>query len=1071
MDSEIGSYQEDSGPERDVPVLAIPSRWARLATTAAVLAPSVALLACGHAPPGDTENIGQVASADTPASVLTQHNDNNRSGANLSETVLTPANVSPQQFGFLYSLPVTGSVYAQPLVASNVTIGGERHRHYPSVVYVATMHNMIYAYDGSASTPNAALLTRQLEAPAPNNDGAGPNGPEDSELGGCAAANHQINIWGEIGILSTPVIVGSTMYVIATTGSGQANHHWLHALDIGTLQDIAPPLEVTFPDGTAFPSYMHIQRPALLAVPQSNGSVLIYAAFASYCDIGPYNGWVLGFTHTPSAEGLGQLTVTSKWNATPSGGAGGIWQSGQGPAADADGDVYFLTGNGACPLQGTGSDPKCAVQAPWADHMAASATGTDLPEAMVELSSDLTLLSWFVPHNYQGLEGYDGDFGAGGVLLLPDILRDKPLALGGGKYSTIYVAEENHLGGFSPDPSCTTPSGCADPGTDPNVVQSLAVNPAVENLYQNLQEIHGSPVSWNGSIYVWATNDNLKAFSFDQTTQQFALTPQTATSASVGNPGGILSISADGAENGIVWASRWLCNCTSVNGATLFAQRRGRLMAFDATDLHQLWDSGSYAAAPAEPTFVGAKNAPPTIANGKVYVSTLSNTPFEEGAPAAVMVYGLMAIPPSGIALSTLSSTGGSLAASQQFGSPQTDVFGIDQNGQLNVAWVTGGGEWNGPAEFTNNDDWPGVLFPAGAPVAVSQQFGTSSPQTDVFAVAADNSLRVAWVAASGAWQGPSQIGTNQVGTPLSFTANAHIAASQQFGYVDQAGNPDQTDVFIVDSSGNLTVTWVTGEATWQSAEITSGGLFPPGAPVAASQQFGLNQTDVFLVEKSGQLDVVYSYYDGPCKPNCGWTLAQVGDLGPGAFPAGAYVAASQQFDVGINQTDVFAVDHTGTLNVGWAVGSGAFSLGPISVGSIPLGAGQFPPGTPIAVSQQFGVDATGQTDVFIVDQFGYLRVMWVEGVNEWNGPALLSTETGGPAPGPFPVGASIAVSQQFGLPPQTDVFVVDRSGNRTVTWVEQASEFNGPSEIPSSIAEDYDAVAAACTAAPCKGQ
>src|SRR5438046_227265 len=81
--------------------------------------------------------------------ILTQHNDNHRSGADLNETILTPGNIDPQRFGQLFELPVAGAIYAQPLVAQNVSI----ERQSRDVVYVATMHNIIYAFDAHSVRP------------------------------------------------------------------------------------------------------------------------------------------------------------------------------------------------------------------------------------------------------------------------------------------------------------------------------------------------------------------------------------------------------------------------------------------------------------------------------------------------------------------------------------------------------------------------------------------------------------------------------------------------------------------------------------------------------------------------------------------------------------------------------------------------------------------------------------------------------------------------------------------------------------------------------------------------------
>ena len=337
------------------------------------------------------------------------------------------------------------------------------------------------------------------------------------------------------------------------------------------------------------------------------------------------------------------------------------------------------------------------------------------------------------------------------------------------------------------------------------------------------------------------------------------------------------------------------------------------------------------------------------------------------------------------------------LAASQQIGLSQTDVFFVDQNGTLNVIWVDNAGAWQGPGKIGTAG-----LFPPGAPVAALRQFGLS--QTDVFIVDKTGTLQVMWVDNAGAWQGPGAIGTKGL-----FPPGAPIAASQQFGL-------SQTDVFIVDKNGTLQVMWVDNAGAWQGpGAIGKTGIFPPGARIAASQQFGLSQTDVFIVDKTGTLQVMWvdnaGAWQGP------------GAIGTkGLFPPGAPVAASQQF--GLSQTDVFIVDKNGTPQVMWVDNAGAWQ-GPLAIGT----AGLFPPGAKIAASQQIGLS---QTDVFVVDKNGTLQVMWVDNAGAWQGPMAIA-----PA-GIFPAGAPVAASQQFGLS-QTDVFAVDKTGTVNVMWVVNA--------------------------------
>jgi hypothetical protein len=361
-------------------------------------------------------------------------------------------------------------------------------------------------------------------------------------------------------------------------------------------------------------------------------------------------------------------------------------------------------------------------------------------------------------------------------------------------------------------------------------------------------------------------------------------------------------------------------------------------------------------------------------------------------------------------------ATGASIAAFQQYGLNQTDVVSIDNNGQLNLVYTDYDAPWServaiGPA-----------IFPAGAPVAASQQFGLA--QSDVFAVDTSGNLEVAYVSGSDPWRGPIPIVTGGL-----FGQGSYIAASQQFG----TSSP-QTDVFIVDQYGAVTVSWVVGGGAWRSAEITARNLFPPGAPIAASQQYGLYQTDVFVVDNNGGLNVLWAagggQWHGPAVIGNSFT-----------FPAGANVAAGQQS--GLSQTDVFAVDINGNLYVASVSGTNPWA-GPSPITS----GGPFPMGAPLAVSGQVSSDSVDQIDVFIVnydgDFTGNLTVMYAVGSNPWQGPARIGVSA------PFPQYANLAASPQFGVyPPQIDVFGVDSLGYENVAWTQWTNPWNAPVEIP----------------------
>jgi hypothetical protein len=367
------------------------------------------------------------------ADVTTYHNDNARTGQNLNETILTPANVNSTQFGLLFIAPtIDGYVYAQPLYLSNVTLPGQGAHN---VVFVATEHDSVYAFD--ADTYGSPLWhVNFLSSGGTTVVSTVPN----SDLG-------TGDIVPEIGITGTPVIdpKTGTLYLVAktkeTTGTTSTYVQRLHALDVTTgqecpgspvvIQASVPGTGLGNSNGTlAFNALRENQRPALLLL---NG--IVYIAWASHGDIDPYHGWLIGYNATT----LQQVAV---FNTTPNGTRGGIWQGGGGPAADSSGNIYFMTGNG------TFSAPNLG-------------TGIDYGDSFLKLSTSggLSVLDWFTPYNESTLEQGDADLGAGGVLLLPDSVGSNAhqhLMVGSGKQGTIYLVDRGDgstqtMGEFTPN--------------------------------------------------------------------------------------------------------------------------------------------------------------------------------------------------------------------------------------------------------------------------------------------------------------------------------------------------------------------------------------------------------------------------------------------------------------------------------------------------------------------------------------------------------------------------------------------------------------------------------------------
>lgn len=374
--------------------------------------------------------------------VLTQHNDNARTGANLEETILNTSNVRPGRFGELFSRAVDGQIYAQPLYVSNLAMrDGGTH----NVVYVATEHNSVYAFDADDPDQSTPLWKVNL---GPAN--VTPNGDFGCSPEQCPFGPYH-DLFPELGITGTPVIDlrAQTLYLVAFSKEFGVYHQRLHALDITTgAEKVGAPVEITGSvpgsgDGSVdgritFDPMQHLQRPALLL---SNG--VLYIAFASHADYNPYHGWVFAY----DAITLTQLGI---YCTTPNGGAGGIWQSNQGPAADANGNVYFMTGNNR-------------VAKPDLDL-------PNLGETFVKLSlgagKRLTVTDYFTPCNQCCLDKGDTDLGSAGPLLIPD--TDPPLLVGVGKQGRAYLLNQDNLGQYQggQTPSCpaitTECSTCLD---------------------------------------------------------------------------------------------------------------------------------------------------------------------------------------------------------------------------------------------------------------------------------------------------------------------------------------------------------------------------------------------------------------------------------------------------------------------------------------------------------------------------------------------------------------------------------------------------------------------------------
>ena len=502
--------------------------------------------------------------------VTTYHSDNARTGQNLQETILTPTNVNGSQFGKLFSVPVDGYVYAQPLYLSNVNIGGGTH----NVLYVATEHDSLYAIDAEHGTIywHISLI---------------PSGGSTVSSSSDLACTDLVP---EVGITGTPVIDTSTgtIYLVAVSKVAGSVVQYLHALDVVTSTEkfggpvlIQATVPGTAADGNgttvSFSPLFQNQRAALLLV---NGHVVI--GWSSHCDHNTWHGWIMSY----SASSLSQEAAL---NTSANGSAGGVWMSGDGPAADSNGNIYFATGNGT--WNGT----------------------TDYADSIVKLGlpsgGSFPVLDYFTPYNQSSLSGGDTDVGSGGLVLLPALPSGQQLLAQMGKEGKIYLVNINNMGKYCVNavPACS--------GRDPNIVQEIPAATA---------GVWGAPAYWNGSLY-WGpssvgTPDNLMAFSFNANDSGLISTSPTSESLktfSFASPSP--SISANGTTNGILWG---LDN--SAYGYTCVGDANCQVLyAYDATNLANMLYNSSQAPDNRDIPGGAVKFSTPTIANGKVYVGSV----------------------------------------------------------------------------------------------------------------------------------------------------------------------------------------------------------------------------------------------------------------------------------------------------------------------------------------------------------------------------------------------------------------------------------------------------------------
>ena len=539
------------------------------------------------------------ARAQATKDVLTNHNDIYRSGVYAGETILRPANVSAKRFGKVFARRVLGQIWGQPLYVRGVPVNGQLR----NVVYVATSENMVYGFDADDRTTDEhtePLMRASLGAPVPI-------GEQDF-----------YTILPSNGISSTPVIdLGNppdpstgTLYVVAKLHQDKKFH--LFALELPTLRvrlNAQGDTTGVVVGGTA-PGQGNtavnfdldkdnLNRPALL-ISKNHLIIAFGSGPKNDWDAPHYHGWVMSYS-------LPNLVQTGVFVTTPTKGMGGIWQAGSGPAADDQGNIYFMTGNGHF-YQTPGGQP-------------------DLSNSFVKLAHNddgaLQLMDWYAPPSRDVLEACDLDLGSSG----PAVIQESGKVLGAGKSGILYVLDKDHMGktdrGLDPSawsswrgaPDCMA-GQCFRVAE--NQYQSFALDlkeqrchmsdsrndigfvDSFQNVVDSYPHVHGSPVVWkmgnkSFNLYVWPEEDSLKAFHFDG--EIFSTKPVGSSAplnaAVMSMPGGLLSLSWDGTNTntGIIWASRPNPNTQNIVGSPYVSVFHDQQQFVYRDGAGRIWDS------------------------------------------------------------------------------------------------------------------------------------------------------------------------------------------------------------------------------------------------------------------------------------------------------------------------------------------------------------------------------------------------------------------------------------------------------------------------------------------------
>ena len=515
--------------------------------------------------------------------VLMWKGDPTEKGLYSAETTLTPANVNVNQFGRIGSFQADGLVIAQPLLVSGLDMGdGSTH----DVVIIATEHDSVYAID--ASNPGGGSLWERHYVDA----ASGVTTMADS-FGG------RTTLGGEVGITGTPYIDAATgvLYFVTTLARNGVPEQWLRALDVRTGKDFGPgsvQITASVPgDGRgsvngqiAFDPSNQNQRPGLTKV---NGAIVV--AWGSFSDWGVYHGWLMAFDPS-SLKQVAVFNPTTQAQSTdaasgPSdyGGGGAFWQGGAAPAVDADGYIYLNAADGSFNADQGGSNYGDSLL-----KMKLTAQGFQVVDS-------------FTPSNAACIDLHDLELGSGGVALLPtDFTNGHKLAAAYSKEGRLFLVNTDTLGKFNaggdnqiPQEFMVGANTCSDA-----ITGDVAEGPTWNRLY-------GNASYWDGNVYAAASSMQLKQYQFQN--GLLNPTPVAMSPSAYGLRGANTVVSANGNQNGIVWAYE-----KSTTGQAI-------LHAYDAGDVSkELWNSNMNGDRDGMTSGIGFGT--PVVAGGRVFAAS-----------------------------------------------------------------------------------------------------------------------------------------------------------------------------------------------------------------------------------------------------------------------------------------------------------------------------------------------------------------------------------------------------------------------------------------------------------------